>query len=102
MTAERLEIIAGSGKVLGHVILKSEGQKTIVEGDFLSNGKYNINMGGLKEMIRLKAKKEYGRGFEIISKPINTSYSLQIVDWFRKKFWDHNERLSTHQGKVVR
>jgi len=86
MTAERLEIIAGSGRVLAHVILKSEGQKTIVEGDFLSNGKYHINMEGLKGMIRLKAKKEYGRGFEITSRPINKSYSLQIVDWFRKKY----------------
>jgi len=70
MTAERLEIIAGSGKVLGHVILKPEGQKTIVEGDFLSNGKYHINMEGLKEMIRLKAKAKYHKGYEIRYTPI--------------------------------
>ena len=75
MTAERLEIIAGSGKLLNSLILISEGKKrTIVEGDFLSSGIYHINIECLKGMIRLKAKKEYGKAFEIKYSPI-TNYT---------------------------
>jgi len=78
MTTEKLEIISVSGKILESLILTPIGrEKTKLEGDFLSNGIYYINIEDLKGMIRLKARKKYGGGFEIASRLINKSYSTR-------------------------
>ena len=76
MTAERLEIIAGSGRLLNSLILTSEGKERIrVEGDFLSNGTWYMPLAKVKKMLELKIKAKYRRGYELKYIPYHKSYS---------------------------
>ena len=89
MTAERLEIIAGSGKILESLILTPIGDdKTILERDFLFNDKqhidinlgiYDMKMSELKPMIKLKVRLKYGKGFEAKYKPITNHTQHEMV-----------------------
>jgi hypothetical protein len=66
MTIEKLEIIAVNGKVLNNLTLTPRGkERTMVEGNFLSNGIYYMSVDRLKSMIRLRARMHYGRSFEL-------------------------------------
>jgi len=80
MTPEKLEIINGNGKVLEELILTPITiGKTKLEGDFLSNGTYLMNINKLKGIIRLKAKLKYGKGFELKYTPITYHTQNEMV-----------------------
>jgi len=75
MTAERLEIIAVNGDKLGEVTLTSQGkERTLVGGDLLSEGVYATSIDRMRRMVKLRARKEYRRKYQITREPIN-SYS---------------------------
>ena len=76
MTAERLEIIAVNGDKLGEVTLTSQGkERTLVGGDLLSEGIYSTSIDMMRRMVKLRARKEYRRKYEITRETINNSYS---------------------------
>jgi len=75
MTAERLEIKAVSGEILGEVTLTSQGKnKTLVKGNLLSEGLYSFPLYKMRGMVKLKAMKKFARKYEITREPLN-SYS---------------------------
>jgi len=76
MTSERLEIIAVNGDRLGEVTLTSQGEKrTLVGGDLLNKGIYSASIDMMRNMVKLKASKEYTGKYQIIREKIKKSYS---------------------------